>query len=157
MLRTTCVATMIEGGHAVNALPQRVKANINCRIMPGVNVDTVRADLARIIDDPKVAVSFHGQHGKPVPDTILNKPLIATITKVASEIYPNVPVVPTMTTGASDGVFTRAAGIPTYGVQGMFVDPDFGNIHGLNERIRVQSLLDGRRFHYVLIKRLSQQ
>ena len=157
MLRTTCVATLIDGGHAPNALPQRVRTNVNCRIFPGVAVDSVRDALAKAIDDPQVGVTIKEPRSLATPSPPLSAAVMGPVEKAAAEVFPGVPVLPVMTTGATDGIYTTAAGIPTYGVSGMFSDPDFGYIHGLNERIRVKSLLDGRRFHYKLIKLYSGQ
>ncbi len=152
MLRTTCVATMINGGHATNALPQHVAANVNCRILPGVSVDSVRDALLQVIADPKVSVSIREPRSPATHSPMLDPAVIKPIETVVAALWPGVPVLPTMVTGANDGIFVTAVGIPTYGVSGMFVDPDFGNIHGLNERIRVKSLMDGRRFHYRVVK-----
>ena len=157
MLRTTCVATLIDGGHAPNALPQRVRANINCRIFPGVPVDSVRDALVKAVDDPQVSVTISEPRSLATPAPPLSATVMGPVEKVAAEVFPGVPVLPTMTTGATDGIYTTAAGIPTYGISGMFSDPDLGYIHGLNERIRVKSLLDGRRFHYKLIKLYAGQ
>jgi acetylornithine deacetylase/succinyl-diaminopimelate desuccinylase-like protein len=152
MLRTTCVATVIDGGHATNALPQRVDTNVNCRIIPGVSVESVRDAIAQVIADPKVSVVIKDPRSPATPSPALSPTVMKPIETVAAALYPGVPVLPTMSTGATDGIYLTAAGIPTYGVSGMFADPDFGNIHGLNERIRVRSLMDGRRFQYRLIK-----
>jgi acetylornithine deacetylase/succinyl-diaminopimelate desuccinylase-like protein len=156
MLRTTCVATMIDGGHATNALPQRVDTNVNCRILPGVSIESVRDTIARAVADPKVSVTIKDPRSPATPSPTLNPAVMKPIEAVAATLYPGVPVLPTMETGATDGIFLTAAGIPTYGVSGMFVDPDFGNIHGLNERIRVKSLMDGRKFQYRLIKMYAE-
>ena len=157
MLRTTCVATLISGGYAVNALPQKVTANINCRIFPGVKVEDVQQALITAIGDPKVAVTVNEPRSPATPAPTLGADRLKPIETVANELYPGTPVVPIMATGATDGIYLSAAGIPTYGVEGMFVDPDEGNIHGLNERIRVQSLMDGRRFQYKLVKLYADQ
>ena len=157
MLRTTCVATMINGGHAVNALPQKVTANINCRIFPGVKVEDVQQALIAAIGDPKVAVTINEPRSPATPVPTLGADRLKPIETVANALYPGTPVVPIMATGATDGIYLSAVGIPTYGVEGMFVDPDEGNIHGLNERIRVQSLMDGRRFQYKLVKLYADQ
>ena len=157
LLRTTCVATLISGGHAVNALPQKVTANINCRIFPGVKVEDVQQALITAIGDPKVAVTVNEPRSPATPAPTLGADRLKPIEAVANELYPGTPVVPIMSTGATDGIYLSAVGIPTYGVEGMFVDPDEGNIHGLNERIRVQSLMDGRRFQYKLVKLYADQ
>ncbi len=157
MLRTTCVATVIDGGQATNALPQRVDTNVNCRILPGVPVETVRQALVDAIADPNVAVTVKPPLSLATPSPSLNPVVMTAINDVSAKLYPGVPVVPAMSTGATDGIYTTAAGIPTYGVSGIFVDPDFSNIHGRNERVRVKALMDGRRFQYLFIKRLADR
>jgi acetylornithine deacetylase/succinyl-diaminopimelate desuccinylase-like protein len=152
LLRTTCVATMIQGGHAPNALPQRVAANVNCRIFPGVEPESVLQTLQRVVDDPRIHISIKPEPSRVTAPPRLDPALLALIDAVAGELYPGVPVLPFMNTGASDGAYLDEVGIPTVGVEGLFVDPDNGNIHGLNERIRVQSVMDGRRFQYKLVK-----
>ena len=152
LLRTTCVATMIAGGHAVNALPQSVKANINCRMMPGTKAESVLATLTQVIDDPNVKVSLHGDVSPGTSAPPLGADVLGPITRAAAAVYPGTPVIPSMETGASDQIYTTAAGIPTYGIYGFFEGEDEGNIHGLNEHVGVQSLLDGRRFFYTLVK-----
>jgi acetylornithine deacetylase/succinyl-diaminopimelate desuccinylase-like protein len=152
MLRTTCVATMASAGHAPNALPQRATANVNCRIFPGVSPDAIREALARQIGDPEVSVALVEPRSKAPPAPALNDRLLGPVNKVAGEMWPGVPIVPTMSTGATDGVHLNAAGIPTYGLSGMFGDPDGNGVHGLNERIRVRSLYEGRDFLYRVVK-----
>lgn len=152
MLRTTCVATEIEGGHAPNALPQRARANVNCRILPGVPVESVKAELERVVADPGIKVSLAGDPGVMAPVPPLTPAIMDPVRKVAAEIWPGVPVIPTMSTGATDGRFLNGAGIPTYGMSGMFSDAEGSRAHGLNERMRVQSLMEGRRFLYEVVK-----
>ncbi|MFT3907332.1 MAG: M20/M25/M40 family metallo-hydrolase [Steroidobacteraceae bacterium] len=152
MLRTTCVATLLSGGHATNALPQRATANVNCRIFPGVSVDSVRDALAAAIDDPKVSVTIKDPRSPATAAPVLLPQVLKNVEAVAARLYPGVPVVPTMSTGATDGIYVSSVGIPTYGISGIFVDPDFGNIHGLNERVGVQALMDGREFQYQFVK-----
>lgn len=152
MLRTTCVPTLISGGHALNALPQHVETNINCRIFPGVPVENVHKALIQAIDDPKVAVALNGTPSPATAAPPLGPDILKPIEAVAGEIWPHVPVIPTMETGASDQIYTTAAGIPTYGVYGFFEDENDGNIHGLNEHVGVKALMDGRRFFYKLVK-----
>jgi acetylornithine deacetylase/succinyl-diaminopimelate desuccinylase-like protein len=152
MLRTTCVATLAEAGHATNALPQRARANVNCRIFPGVAIEDVRETIARLVADPEITVTTV----EPSDPVVLPPPLTAAIMKpieqVTRQIYPGIEVVPVLQAAGTDAIYLAQSGIPTYGVSGMFVDPDLGNIHGLNERIRVQSLYDGRDFLYALVK-----
>ena len=155
MLRTTCVATLINGGHAKNALPQRVRTNVNCRIFPGTKVEDVQAKIIEVIGNPKVAVSIIEPRSPATPTPKLGPNILKPIEEIASRHFPNIPVVPVMTTGATDAIYTSAAGIPTYGFSAIFVDPDLSNIHGLNERVRVKSLMDGRKFQYELIKHYS--
>ena len=157
MLRTTCVATMLAAGHATNALPQRATANINCRIFPGDTRDAVLAQLATVIDDPKVSVTIPEIRGPIAAPAPLTPRILKPIEKVAHDMWPGVPVVPALEPGASDAQFLNPAGIPTYGVTGIFTDPDGGHIHGLNERVRVQSVYEGRTFLYRLIKLYADQ
>lgn len=152
VLRTTCVATMVDAGHAPNALPQRAVANVNCRILPGHSPQEVRAELERVLADPGVAVTISGDIDPVSPPPPLSPEILDPIVAVAGRIWPGVPVVPSMSPGATDGRFTNAAGVPTYGVTGLFADPDGGGVHGLNERIRVRSLYEGRDFLFDLVK-----
>jgi acetylornithine deacetylase/succinyl-diaminopimelate desuccinylase-like protein len=151
MLRTTCVATMVNAGHAPNALPQRATANVNCRILPGSPVEEIKAKLAELAGDP-VAVTLAHEPNTVSPPPPLTPAIMGPIEKEAAKLWPGVPVVPILLTGATDGVHTNAAGIPTYGVSGIFGSSDGDGIHGLNERVRVKSLYDGRDFLYALIK-----
>ncbi len=155
MLRTTCVATMLSAGHATNALPQRAKANINCRIFPGVPSDEVQARLVRLVADPAVIVSVPEVRGPPAKATPLTPQILGPVESVAHELWPGVPVVTALEPGASDAQFLNPVGIPTYGITGLFSDPDGGGIHGLNERIRVQSVIEGREFLYRLVKQYA--
>jgi acetylornithine deacetylase/succinyl-diaminopimelate desuccinylase-like protein len=157
MLRTTCVATMLSAGHATNALPQRATANINCRIFPGVTREAIQAQLVKIADDPAVKVSIPEVRGPLANATPLTPQILKPVETVAHQLWPGVPVVPALEPGASDAQFLNPAGIPTYGITGLFTDPDGGNIHGLNERIRVQSVYEGRKFLYRLVKLYANQ
>jgi acetylornithine deacetylase/succinyl-diaminopimelate desuccinylase-like protein len=156
-LRTTCVATMLEAGHATNALPQRARANINCRIFPGVSVDTVRAKLEELVADPAVKISSPETRGPTSAPPPLTPEVMKPIEKLAAEFWPGVPVLPILQAGATDGEFTNAVGIPTFGVEPVFMGPDLGNIHGLNEYVGVKSLLEGREFLYRLVKIYAEQ
>jgi len=151
-LRTTCVVTQIEGGHAPNALPQHVHANVNCRILPGVPINEVQQQLVSVINDAKITIAPTGDPGMQAPAPPLSEQVMDPIVKVADRLWPGVAIVPTMSTGATDGRFLNANGVPTYGLSGMFSDAEGSHAHGLNERIRVQSLLDGRRFLYEIVK-----
>ena len=156
-LRTTCIPTLIDGGHAPNAQPQRVTANINCRILPGHTVAETQDQLTRLMADDAISITPVGRPSPTAPPPELSDAIMGPIREVAGAIWPGVPILPTMTTGATDGRFTNAAGIPTYGVTGMFGDPDGGGAHGLNERIRVRSLYEGRDFLFEIVKRYAVQ
>jgi len=151
-LRTTCVATMLDGGHATNALPQRARANINCRIFPGVSAESVRQKLQEIVADPEVKVTTLGTRSGTVGPPPLTPQILGPLQKLAQQFWPGVPVLPILQAGATDGAFLNAGGIPTYGIDPLFAGPDLGNIHGLNEYVGVQSLLEARAFLYRLIK-----
>ncbi len=157
MLRTTCVATMIDGGHAHNALPQRARANVNCRIFPGTPIETVRQTLIKVVADPAVSVSILEPQSPTPAAPPLTPAMLGPVETISAQLWPGVPVVPTMSTGATDGVFMSAGGIPTYGLSGMFGDPDGDGVHGLNERIRVRSLYEGRDFLYRVVKLYAAQ
>ncbi len=152
MLRTTCVATLLNGGHANNALPQRATANVNCRIFPGTSVETVRQALADAIADPAVKVTMVPPV-RPTPGSPpLTKAVMAPVDRLAAKMFPGVPVLPTMSTGATDGIFLFAKGIPTYGVPGILGEADGSGAHGLNEHIRVSSLYKGRDYLDALVR-----
>lgn len=157
MLRTTCVATTLDGGHATNALPQRARANVNCRIYPDESADSVLRVLQQVVADPEVKVSTLETRGPPSVVPPLTREIMGPIEKMSARFYPNVPVIPLLQPGATDGQFLSTSGIPTYGINGLFMDPDLGFIHGLNERVRVQSLYDGRDFLYELVKIYAAQ
>ena len=152
MLRTTCVATMVDAGHALNALPQRATANVNCRMFPGRTSEETRAALVKAINDPRVSVKLRIDDKPIATPPPLDPAIVGPAEKLVAKYYPGVPLVPTMSTGATDGVYMEAVGIPTYGVPGYWVDPDGNGTHGLNERIEVRSLLTGRDFLYDLVK-----
>ncbi|MFZ1972332.1 MAG: M20/M25/M40 family metallo-hydrolase [Candidatus Acidiferrales bacterium] len=157
-MRTTCVATRLEGGHANNALPGMARANVNCRIMPGHSPDEIQAMLVKVLDNPKIVVTHAtglASSGIPNPPSPLRPDLMAALQKVSNEMWPGVPIVPVMDAGASDGAISRAAGLPTYGLPGLFMDVDDDRSHGRDERIRVTSFYDGVDFYYRLIKTLS--
>jgi acetylornithine deacetylase/succinyl-diaminopimelate desuccinylase-like protein len=156
-LRTTCVATMLDAGHATNALPQRARANVNCRIFPGVTADAVRAKLEELVADPEVKITSPETRGPTAAPPPLTSAIMAPIEKLTAEFWPGVPVLPVLQAGATDGEFTNAVGIPTFGVEPVFLGPDLGNIHGLNEYVSVKSLLEGREFLYRLVKIYAEQ
>jgi acetylornithine deacetylase/succinyl-diaminopimelate desuccinylase-like protein len=165
LLHTTCVATMLSGGHAPNALPQTARANVNCRIFPGEDPDVVHKTLEKVANDPKVKVTIVPQRapdGKvvpvvPVPPSPLLPELTQAMEKVLSKAWPGVPLVGTMSTGATDGKYTRIAGIPTYGISCMFFDKNDNREHGKDERVGVQDFYDGVEFGYKLMKELSSR
>ncbi len=156
-LRTTCVATMLDAGHATNALPQRARAIINCRIFPGVTAESVRNQLEELVADPAVKVTTLETRGPIALPPPLTPEILAPVRTLSAEFFPGVPVLPILQPGATDGVFLTAVGIPTYGIEPIFAGPDLGHIHGLNEYINVKSLLDGRNFLYRLVKVYADQ
>ena len=157
ILRTTCVATMLSAGHATNALPQRATANINCRIFPGVSRDAILAQLVKIVADSDIKITIPEVRGPLAKPTPLTPQILKPVEKLADEMFPGAPVIPILQPGATDAQFLNPVGIPTYGISGFFVDPDTGNIHGLNERIRVNSVYEGRTFLYRLVKLYADQ
>jgi acetylornithine deacetylase/succinyl-diaminopimelate desuccinylase-like protein len=152
MMRTTCVATMAEAGHAPNALPQRAKANVNCRILPGNDPKVIRDQLEKIVADPAIKITLAADPDPVSPPPPLSAQVMGPATKVAGKIWPGLPFIPLMSTGATDGRFTNAAGVPTYGLSGLMAGTDGDNIHGLNERIQVKALMNGRQFLYEVVK-----
>jgi acetylornithine deacetylase/succinyl-diaminopimelate desuccinylase-like protein len=152
MLRTTCVATLLEGGHANNALPQRAVANINCRIFPGETVEGTEAALESAIGDAKLKITAVPPIRPIAVPPPLDPKIIGPAEKLVAKYFPGVPLVPTMSTGATDGIFLEAIGIPVYGVPGGWGDPDGNGTHGLNERRSVRSVFVGRDFLTDLIK-----
>ncbi|HYS46632.1 MAG TPA: M20/M25/M40 family metallo-hydrolase [Rhizomicrobium sp.] len=158
VLHTTCIATLLNAGHAENALPQRADANINCRIFPGTSVEEVRAKLQALVADPQVKVTTKNKRSEvPKGPQPLTPRIFKPVETLAAKMWPGVPVVPFMSAGATDGAFLTPAGIPTYGVSGMFGDPDGNGAHGLNERLRVKSVYDGRDFLYQVVKIYANQ
>jgi acetylornithine deacetylase/succinyl-diaminopimelate desuccinylase-like protein len=156
-LRTTCIPTQVAGGHAQNAQPQQAQANVNCRIMPGERVDDVHARLRAVVDDEKIEIRLAMEPGPQPAAPPLDPRLMRHVGALVAEMWPGVPVIPTLSTGATDGRFLNAAGIPTYGVSGLFRDPDGNGVHGLDERVRVRSLLDARAFLYRLAQDLARE
>ncbi len=149
LFRTTCVATQLEAGHAENALPQRARATVNCRILPGESVSAVRATLARIIDDPAVSIT-PVQPATPSDPSPLKEEILAPVREISERLWPGVAVVPVMSTGATDGLFFRNRGIPVYGVSGIFYEVGENRAHGRDERILKRSFFDGLKFLYEL-------
>jgi acetylornithine deacetylase/succinyl-diaminopimelate desuccinylase-like protein len=154
MLRTTCVATQLEGGHAPNALPQLAAANINCRILPQDSLENVIKTLKGVVADEQVQITVKQDEGA-APASPLRPDVMKAFTRVTDTMWPGVITVPTMATGASDGRYLREAGIPTYGVQGFFGDRDDVRAHGRDERMLVRSFYEGQTFLYELVKTLS--
>ena len=155
MLRTTCVATMLSGGHASNALPQLAEANINCRIYPTETAEEVRAALEKVVNDTTVKVLVKSQR-PPSPPAKMSGEIMDPVAKVTKELFGNIPVIPTMSTGANDSRFFLTVGIPSYGVSGLFMDPTTdARAHGRDERMRIQSYFEGQEFLYRLTKLLA--
>ena len=153
-LRTTCVATMLEGGHALNALPQLAAATVNCRVLPEDRVDYVTATLKQVIGDTAVTVRVDGT---PIvgPASPIRDDLMQVVASTTSALWPGVPTVPMMVMGGTDGRYLRAAGIPTYGIQGIFYDRNDIRFHGRDERVKVQSFYEAQTFLYELVKKLT--
>jgi carboxypeptidase PM20D1 len=155
-LHTTCVATMLSGGHATNALPQRAEATVNCRIFPGTTSESVRQELSRAIGDPSVKVTRNDDGSIDSPASPMRPDVVAAVTKAVRATYPGVPIVPSMAYGASDSMYFRAAGVPSYGVSGMFSENGETFAHGLNEKAPLGSV-DGTLVHYdILLKALAK-
>jgi acetylornithine deacetylase/succinyl-diaminopimelate desuccinylase-like protein len=154
-LRTTCVTTLVNAGHANNALAQRATANVNCRMFPGTDPETVRSALAGAIANPKVAITLTPPIRPIAQSPPLNPAVLEPMKALAEKHFPGVPFGLTMSTGATDAIFLSPIGIPTYGAPGMFIDPDGNGIHGLNERIRIKSLMDGRDYLDELVHTLA--
>ena len=163
-MRTTCVATMMQAGHAPNALPQQAQANVNCRILPGHTPAEIRATLKNVIADPKVdvrlvdnsgALSDKDENDMSITPPPLNKEVFGALQDVAGKMWPSLPIIPNMETGATDSTLTMQAGIPSYGFSGMGIDEDDDRAHGKDERIRVEAFYTGVQFDYLYLKRLT--
>jgi acetylornithine deacetylase/succinyl-diaminopimelate desuccinylase-like protein len=161
-LRTTCVATRLNAGHANNALPQMAQANVNCRIFPGHTPEQIRQELEKVVADPKVSITYVGAIGgganrqayAPPP---LRPDVFQPIDKITAEMWPGIPVVPSMSTGASDGIYTNAAGLPTYAVSGEAIDRDDIRAHGKDERIKQESFYRAVNFYYRYLKLVTSE
>ena len=151
LLRTTCVATLIQGGHALNALPQRVTANVNCRIIPGHPSEEIAATLTTVVGDKRIGIELREKDKPSASVPPLDPAVIGPMERLSARYFPGVPVIGAMATGASDAVYTGAVGIPTYGVPGIWADPDGDGIHGLNEKIEVGALMKGRDYLHDLV------
>ena len=164
MLRTTCVATRLNAGHANNALPQTAQAIVNCRILPGHSAAETQRALGRTFADPKVSVQYLGAIGraaqapdsKGFPTVLPSADVLRTLEQVAAAMWPGAPVIPEMETGASDSVYTMAAGIPSYGLNGVAIDQDDIRAHGKDERVRVSAFFDGVEFSYRFLKAMTK-
>ena len=154
-LRTTCVPTLFEGGHARNALPQLAAANVNCRVLPEDSAEYVQSTLQKVFADDQVKVTITGEVVKG-PASPLRPDILKAAERVTDSMWPGVPVIPMMMTAASDGLYLRAAGIPTYGVQGLFMERNDIRVHGRDERMSVQSFYEGQTFLYDLVKVLAK-
>jgi acetylornithine deacetylase/succinyl-diaminopimelate desuccinylase-like protein len=164
VMRTTCVATRLDAGHANNALPQRAQANINCRIFPGHSKEEIRQDLARIVANPELKVMFvavDGSHHDAAPEEKSPAPppirpdVLRVLDQVAAKMWPGTPVIAEMETGASDSIYTNAAGIPSYGVSGVAIDRDDVRAHGRDERLRVSAFYAGLDFYARVLRALT--
>jgi len=163
-LHTTCVATMLSGGHAPNALPQRAEANVNCRIFPGHSQEEIRLELVKLINDPALTVRYradsgelsdHGSDRKSMVPPPLRSDVMNSLRAVSQKLWPNTPVVPIMETGASDSIYTMMAGIPSYGISGVAIDRDDVRAHGKDERLKVESYFAGVDFYYQFLEALT--
>ena len=152
-LRTTCVATMLDAGHARNALPQRAQANVNCRMFPGESVEKVRGQIAERLGDPTITVTPRASENpkEAAPPPPLSPQVYGPAVALAKKHFPGIPLIPTMATGATDGRYLNAAGMPTYGMPGRFGMPDGNGVHGLNERISVEGVMKERDYLFDLI------
>lgn len=155
-LRTTCVATQLEGGHAMNALPQLAAATVNCRVLPEDSIEYVQSTLEKIFADNQVTIKIAAEVTRG-PSSPLRPDIMRKIADVTDSLWPGVAVIPTMVPGATDGRFLRAVGIPTYGVQGFFMDQNDIRMHGRDERMSVKSFCEGQTFLYKLVKTLSTE
>ena len=154
-LRTTCTTTMIEGGHAENALPQRARATVQCRVIPGESRESVAAAIGAAVADPKIAVSFVTPDAPPAPDSPPTPDILAKVESITRAMFPGVIVLPQMSAGATDSIYTRGAGIPSYGIDAMFDDLDDGRAHGRDERINVTVFAEEIEFAYRLMRAVS--
>ena len=163
-MRTTCVATMLAGGHAYNALPQRAEANVNCRIFPGHSQESIRLELVKLFDDPQISILYradsgvlsdHGSDRKAMTPPPLNADVMAALRGVSAKRWPGTPVSPELEPGASDSIYTMMAGIPSYGINGGAIDRDDVRAHGKDERVLVSAYYQGVEFYYEFLKALT--
>jgi acetylornithine deacetylase/succinyl-diaminopimelate desuccinylase-like protein len=165
-LRTTCVATMLSGGHAPNALPQRAEANVNCRIFPGHSQEEIRLALIKLFDDPKLSVKYrsdagevseHGSDRKAMAPPPLREDVMDSLRSISAKLWPGSTVIPIMEVGASDSIYTMNAGIPSYGISGVAIERDDDRMHGKDERVRVESYFRGLEFYYEFLEALTSR
>ena len=165
-MHTTCVATRLSAGHANNALPQRAEANVNCRILPGHSAEEVRQELVKVFAEPKIAVSYVDNFGnihdsapnrKSFQPPPLRRDVFAPLEQITSQMWPRTPVIPEMATGASDGIYTMSAGLPTYGISGIAIDRDDIRAHGRDERLGIDSYYKGVDFYYRYLKAVTSK
>ena len=154
VMRTTCVPTLLAAGHAENALPQTARATVNCRILPDQPVAEVERTLNRVIADEGITITAKG-HAVLSPASPINPEIMQAVEALAGEMWPGVPVIPTMSGGYTDSRWLRNAGIPSYGVSGLFTDPVNNGVHGLNEQVGVRQLYDSKEFLCRLVKLLA--
>jgi acetylornithine deacetylase/succinyl-diaminopimelate desuccinylase-like protein len=164
-LRTTCVATMLSGGHAPNALPGMATANVNCRILPGHSQEETRQTLIKIFDDPKLKVEYMADDGtisatapdrESLPPPPVREDVFGPLREVTAELWPGIPVIPGLSVGASDSIYTMGAGLPSYGIGGAGIDYNDDRMHGRDERIRVESFYKSVEFYYLFLKALTK-
>jgi acetylornithine deacetylase/succinyl-diaminopimelate desuccinylase-like protein len=153
-MRTTCVATLLEAGTVENALPQTARATVNCRILPDEPVDETANILARVIADDKVTITLKGRP-MAAPPSPPHPEVMQAVSRLAGEMWPDVPVQPTMSAGYTDNRWLRNAGIPAYGVSGLFSDPGRNGVHGRNERVATKDVYASKDFLYRLVKALA--
>ena len=153
LLRTTCVATLVDAGHALNALPQRATANVNCRMFPGRTAGETKATLAQVIGNPAITIEERVKDKPIAVPPPLDPKIMGPVEKLAAKHFPGVPVIPAMSTGATDALYLT--GIPVYGVPSVWVDPDGNGTHGLNERVEVKALFTARDYLFELVKALA--
>ncbi len=163
---TTCVATRLNAGHANNALPQRAEANVNCRIAPGQSAEDIRQELIKVFADAKIKVRYVDNFGnisdsapdrKSLPPPPLRRDVFGPLEKITAEMWPGIPVIPEMATGASDGIYTMSAGLPTYGISGIAIDRDDIRAHGKDERVGIESYYKGVDFYYRYLKAVTSE
>ena len=165
-IHTTCVATRLNAGHANNALPQRAEANVNCRILPGHSAEEIRQKLIEVFADPKITVQYvdnsrnvldRASDRQSFPPPPLRRDVFGPLEKITEEMWPDTPLIPDMAPGASDGVYTMAVGLPTYGISGIAIDRDDIRAHGRDERLRVDSYYKGIDFYYRFLKAVTSE